>query len=174
MPCEGAHKLEIVIGHFFHSLLQSRKPQHAISSLNIDRVFITNRHAIKNHIISYYMNLFAEDDFMLTTDLSIVDEIIPSSVSLEDNYMLIAILSSQKAKNVIFSLDPSSIPSEILFLLCCLVLQNTFLVDFPYLWWLQGIFSPSHLLGEVLLPRIVYMPMMFFYFARALMLILRR
>lgn len=93
---------------FFHSLQKVKKTQCAISSLKVDGMVTNDKLTIKNHMLNYYMNLFTEDSADLNIDFNIIEDIIPCSVSLEDNQNLTTISSLEEVKYVVFALDPSN------------------------------------------------------------------
>ncbi|KAK2655085.1 hypothetical protein Ddye_008137 [Dipteronia dyeriana] len=102
--------MEIVILPFFHSSIKRRQCRSVLSSLSIDGVISVDQTIIKDHIVMFYMDLFSSDSAQIDEDLSIVDYIVPSLVSLEENSLLVAIPSTDAIHDAVFSMDALSAP----------------------------------------------------------------
>ena len=64
---------------------------------------------IKNHVTSFYQELFSSTS-STTPYLVIVEQLIPSLVTNEENILLTKLSSAEEIKSATFSLDASSAP----------------------------------------------------------------
>ena len=94
---------------FFHSVLKRRKKATTLRFLKIGENLVDNEDEISDHILGYYKELFSEKvDYPV--DYSIVEDIIPSLVTSQDNSELIRIPSFDEVQRVVFDMDASSAP----------------------------------------------------------------
>lgn len=95
---------------FLHSLLQILKVQHPLSALVVDGVLTSDPDVIKLHVIDFNKGLFSDSVSNVLDDFSILDNVIPSLVYLQENQSLMALLSFEEIKLVVFAMDSSSVP----------------------------------------------------------------
>ncbi|KAK3221918.1 hypothetical protein Dsin_008943 [Dipteronia sinensis] len=76
------------------------------------RVILVDQTAIRDHIVRFYVDLFSSDSDLIDLDLSIVDDIVPSLVSQEENSLLVAILSADVIHEAVFAMDALSTPGS--------------------------------------------------------------
>ena len=95
---------------FFYSSIKRKQCQSVLSSLSIDGVITDDQSIVKDHIIRFYEDLFSLNLAQIDQDLSIVDDIVPSLVSQEENSLLVAILSAEVIHDTVFTMDALSAP----------------------------------------------------------------
>ncbi|KAK1549712.1 hypothetical protein Q3G72_006607 [Acer saccharum] len=95
---------------FFHASIKRRQYRNAISTLSINGVLSEDRLTIKDHIISYYSDLFCSDVSRVGRDLSIVDDVVPSLVTTVENAFLTSIPSAEDIQYAVFAMDAASAP----------------------------------------------------------------
>lgn len=69
-----------------------------MSILKKDGQILDNAEAIENHVLHYFSSLYASENICVDNDL--VDNLIPSMVSNEDNAMLTNLHTLEEVKNV--------------------------------------------------------------------------
>ena len=79
-----------------------------ITLLHANGSLLTEPMEIKNHMLEYFENLFSSSNNITNTNL--VQSVIPSLITQDDNDILSAIPSWEEIKKAVFSLDPSSAP----------------------------------------------------------------
>ncbi|KAK3193001.1 hypothetical protein Dsin_024311 [Dipteronia sinensis] len=84
--------------------------QSVLFSFSIDGVISVDQTVIRGHIVRFYVDLFSSVSDLIDQDLSIVYDIVPSSVSQEENSLLVAIPSTDVIHDVVFSMDALSTP----------------------------------------------------------------
>ncbi|KAK9904622.1 hypothetical protein M0R45_000540 [Rubus argutus] len=93
---------------FFHAMCRARRLRSSISFLRDGDQVYEDPFSINNHIVDFYSSLFARvADYH---DASLVNQVIPSLVSEEDNYALIAPPSAEEIFMAIKSMDSDSSP----------------------------------------------------------------
>ncbi|KAK3198369.1 hypothetical protein Dsin_021784 [Dipteronia sinensis] len=95
---------------FFHSSIKCRQCRSVLSSLLIDGVILVDQTVIKDHIVRFSVDLFSSDSNLIDQNLSIVDDIVPSLVSQEENSLLMAIPSPDVIHDAVFAMDALSAP----------------------------------------------------------------
>ncbi|KAK3212810.1 hypothetical protein Dsin_017516 [Dipteronia sinensis] len=95
---------------FFHSSIKRRQCRSVLYSLSIDGVISADQTVIKDHIVRFYVDLFSSNLDLIDHDLSIMDDIVPSLVSQEENSLLVDILSADVIHDAMFAIDALSAP----------------------------------------------------------------
>ena len=62
----------------------------------------TDKNTIKDHVVNFYTELFNGQTPCTTSDLRLINEVIPSLVSEEDNKVLTSIRTLEDIKAVVF------------------------------------------------------------------------
>ena len=79
-----------------------------MSSLSIDGVVTDDQSIIRDHIVRFYEDLFSSDLVHIDQDLFIVDDIVLSLDSQEENSLLVAIPSAKVIHDAVFAMDALS------------------------------------------------------------------
>ncbi|KAI9200065.1 hypothetical protein LWI28_002180 [Acer negundo] len=95
---------------FFHASIKRRQYRNTISTISINGVLSEDRPTIRDHIISYYSSLFSSDVSRVGRDLSIVDDVIPSLVTVVENAFLTSVPSADDIHDAVFTIDAASAP----------------------------------------------------------------
>lgn len=74
-----------------------------MSTLRAGNVLLDKTDDIEQHVLRYYLDLFATDNNCIANGL--VDSVVPSIVSAKDNIVLSNLLSREEVKNVVFSMN---------------------------------------------------------------------
>lgn len=93
---------------YFHRVSKIQAVTKTISFLQDGDNVITDPTAIELHILSYFQAIFSMDNNCAQN--SLIDEIIPSLVSDDDNQMLLRLPLSGEIKDVVFSLNGDGVP----------------------------------------------------------------
>ena len=93
---------------FFHTSLRIRSVSAGISRLEIDGAISEDRGVISDHLVNYYVDLFAFSPSISNVDL--FDQVMGAEVSAEQNEMLARIPCDEEIKTAVFSLSIESAP----------------------------------------------------------------
>lgn len=93
---------------FSHKLTKIRNIFKKLSILRTDDAILDNVTDIENHVFDYYASLYAFTNSRV--DNGLVEKVIPSIVSSEDNIVLTNLLSFEEVKSAVFSMDKNSSP----------------------------------------------------------------
>ena len=93
---------------FFQKIARQRVVTNRITFLHSNDSLLTDPVDIQNHVIGFYEKLYSTDNTI--TNSNLVETLIPSIVSVDDNAMLSAIPTNEEIKKAVFGLDPSSAP----------------------------------------------------------------
>ncbi|KAI9166096.1 hypothetical protein LWI28_026195 [Acer negundo] len=95
---------------FFHGSIKRRQYRNTILTLLINGVLSEDRPTIRDHIISYYSGLFSSDVSRVGSDLSIVDDVIPSLVTIAEITFLTSVPFADDIHDAVFAIDAASAP----------------------------------------------------------------
>ncbi|KAI9201019.1 hypothetical protein LWI28_016717 [Acer negundo] len=95
---------------FFHASIKRKQYRNTISALSINGVLSEDRPTIRDHIISYHSGLFSSDVPRVGRDLSIVDDVIPSLVTVVENAFLTSVSSADDIHDTVFVINAASAP----------------------------------------------------------------
>ncbi|KAK3218439.1 hypothetical protein Dsin_012409 [Dipteronia sinensis] len=73
-------------------------------------IVIVDQTVIRDHIVRFYVDMFSSDSDLIDQDIYILDDIVPSLVSQEENSLLVAIPSADVIHDAVFSIDALSAP----------------------------------------------------------------
>ncbi|XP_039690616.1 uncharacterized protein [Medicago truncatula] len=93
---------------YFHKVSKIRAATKSISLLQDGDNVITDPTAIELHILSYFQEIFSMDNNCAHNTM--VDETIPSLVSVEDNNMLLRTPSHDEIREAVFALNADGAP----------------------------------------------------------------
>ncbi|XP_019434274.1 PREDICTED: uncharacterized protein LOC109340956 [Lupinus angustifolius] len=94
--------------NFFHKITKLRQVAKSMSVIRDGDRILINQDDIANHALSYYQALFATPNNKSSNDL--IQKVIPSMVSAEENHNLIGNPSLEEIKSVVFSLNGEGAP----------------------------------------------------------------
>ncbi|XVE72244.1 hypothetical protein DITRI_Ditri11bG0024000 [Diplodiscus trichospermus] len=92
---------------FSQSVVNRRKASKGISYLKINGEIVDDAKIMEDHVLDYYSSLF-KDPSGIDVDQDIIQDIIPSLVTNEDNNMLIVIPNEEEIKGKVFAMDANS------------------------------------------------------------------
>ncbi|BFG34263.1 hypothetical protein CerSpe_205370 [Prunus speciosa] len=90
---------------FFHSMCKIRKVHCSISLLKNGSTILEDPCVIQSHVVQFYYHLFAAKSVI---DTGLVEKVIPSLVTTEENLSLIAFPSVEEIFVAVKQMDPSS------------------------------------------------------------------
>lgn len=93
---------------YFHKLTKIRNVSKQLCIIRTDQAILDNATDIENHVVDYYTSLYASANSYV--DNGLVEYVIPSIVSLEDNTMLTNLPTFEEVKSAIFAMDKRSTP----------------------------------------------------------------
>lgn len=93
---------------FFHKVAKTRYASQSLFVLKSGDFILDDQSAIENHVLDFYSNLYATDKNCLRNNL--IQQIIPSFVSEDNNQLLTAIPSADEIKSVVFALNEDGAP----------------------------------------------------------------
>ncbi|KAL6202888.1 hypothetical protein ACLB2K_026592 [Fragaria x ananassa] len=93
---------------FLHNLVKIQRVHKSLVSIRVGQQRIYGRDQIASHVVQHFTNLFSKDANIVDTGL--VQRIIPSLVTDEENECLIAKPTAQEIHRAVMSLDRSSAP----------------------------------------------------------------
>lgn len=94
---------------FFHKTTKYRHVAKKMSMLMKGDIILDNAVAIENHALKFYTDLFALENTCVANNL--VESVIHSLVTMEDNAMLTNLPSMDEVKNAVFSMNGASAPA---------------------------------------------------------------
>ncbi|PON43512.1 hypothetical protein TorRG33x02_333600 [Trema orientale] len=95
---------------FYHATLKRRKVNKPLSSLIINNEIVIDLDSIATYAVDFYASLFSKPNYS-PSEFSIIREHIPTLVTKHDNACLLSLSLEQEIRNIIFDMDPSSVPS---------------------------------------------------------------
>ncbi|XP_019451836.1 PREDICTED: uncharacterized protein LOC109353936 [Lupinus angustifolius] len=93
---------------FFHRVTKIRQATKAMSILMDRERILCNQDDIANHVLNYYTDLFGSTKYIAPNDL--IQSVIPSIVSDDENLMITSVPSHKEIKDVVFGLNGDGAP----------------------------------------------------------------
>lgn len=93
---------------FFHQMAKIKAVTKQISMLKVDDHVLCSAEEIERHVVSFYEKLFCTENNC--NDNGLIEEVIPSLVTLEQNLMLTNLPSLDEVKEAVFSLNSDGSP----------------------------------------------------------------
>lgn len=88
---------------FFHKVTKLKNCSKRMSTLEQDGIILDKSEDIEAHVLDFYTNLFATENSCQENNL--IEQVIPHSISREDNLMLTNLPSLVEIKNAVFSMN---------------------------------------------------------------------
>lgn len=93
---------------FFHRLAKVRQSSKQMFMLRNWDCILDTTDAIENHVLQYFTSLYPSENCFLENDL--VDRVVPSLVSNEDNVFLTNFSSMEEVKSTVFDMNGVGAP----------------------------------------------------------------
>lgn len=93
---------------YFHRLARIRCTSKRMYVLKSGDQFLDKQEDIENHVVHYFSSLYASENSCAENDL--VDKVIPSLVTFEDNAMLTNIPTLEEVKGALFTMNVAGAP----------------------------------------------------------------
>ncbi|XP_019432864.1 PREDICTED: uncharacterized protein LOC109339802 [Lupinus angustifolius] len=94
--------------HFFHRFTKIRQATNSMSMLKEGERCLSNQEDIANHVLNYYTDLFSSPNNTSPNDL--IQQVIPTLVSEDENSMLTGIPSRHEIKMDVFAMNGEGAP----------------------------------------------------------------
>ncbi|PON62340.1 hypothetical protein PanWU01x14_138650 [Parasponia andersonii] len=143
---------------FYHATLKSRKVNKPLYSLIINGEIMTDLDCIAAYAVDFYVSLFSETNHS-PTDFSIILEHVPTLVTDHNNACLISLLLEQEIRNIVFDMDPFSVPGPdgyigISFRSCWPIVSNDFVLVVQQFFRTSKMFHGVNSNFIVLIPKV--------------------
>lgn len=93
---------------YFHKLTKVRNVAKQMNMLKHGDDILNTASQIENHVVSYFQDIFCTKNNCV--DDGLVEEVIPNSVSIEDNQMLLAMPSVEEVRLAVFGMNLDGAP----------------------------------------------------------------
>lgn len=91
---------------YFHKLTKIRNVSKQLSLLKLGESILYSTNAIESHVVDYFSSLYSVNSACV--DNGLVEQVIPSLVSIDDNSMLTNLPSMEEVRNAVFSMNNNS------------------------------------------------------------------